>query len=169
MFISYRSLEFEPASHLAQALFRAGIPTWTDTCQGIRGSEDWPIVLQKALDTCSAMGVLLSPSYAQAAYMRRDLAPLLFDDDDKESAQRKRASVVEPAQRSDKAQRKATTKRTEDGQPVHSFRTQLMDLATICRNRIQPKIAGTEPFEQLTRLTPLQQRAFDLLQVTCRL
>jgi len=102
-------------------------------------------------------------------HMRRDLAPLLFDDDDKDAAQRKRSSIVEPAQRSDKAQRKAATKRTEDGQPVHSFRTLIMDLATICKNRIQPKIAGTEPFEQLTRLTPLQQHAFDLLQVSCRL
>ena len=56
-------------------------------------------------------------------HMRRALAPVLFDDDDREAAEARRDSVVAPAQRSAKAQRKAIRKRTDDGLPVHSFQT----------------------------------------------
>src|SRR5205807_6785103 len=56
-------------------------------------------------------------------HMRRALKPLLFDDDDKASAEAARESIVAPAQRSERAQMKARTKRTEGDAPVHSFRT----------------------------------------------
>ena len=98
-------------------------------------------------------------------HMRKALAPLLFDDHDKASGQALRGSVVAPAEPSPKAQRKAQTKRTEEGLPVHSFQTLLADLATIIKNRIQPKIPGVEAFDQVTRATPLQQQALDLLRV----
>lgn len=98
-------------------------------------------------------------------HMRKALAPLLFDDHDKASGQALRGSVVVPAEPSPKAQRKAQTKRTEEGLPVHSFQTLLADLATIIKNRIQPKIPGVEAFDQVTRPTPLQQQALDLLRV----
>ena len=68
-------------------------------------------------------------------------------------------------QPSEKAQRKAHTKRTEEGLPVHSFQTLLSDLATIVKNRIQPKLPGVEAFDQITRPTSLQQQALDLLGV----
>jgi hypothetical protein len=98
-------------------------------------------------------------------HMRKALAPLLFEEDDKESAEALRTSVVAPAQPSPKARRKAQTKQTEDGTPVHSFQTLLADLATIVKNRIQPKLPGAEPFDQITRPTSLQQQALDLLGV----
>lgn len=98
-------------------------------------------------------------------HMRKALAPLLFDDHDKASGQALRGSVVAPAEPSPKAQRKAQTKCTEQGLPVHSFQTLLADLATIIKNRIQPKIPGVEAFDQVTRPTPLQQQALDLLRV----
>jgi hypothetical protein len=98
-------------------------------------------------------------------HMRKALAPLLFDDHDKASGQALRGSVVAPAEPSPKAQRKAQTKRTEEGLPVHSFQTLLADLATIIKNRIQPKIPGVEAFDQVTRPTPPQQQALDLLRV----
>jgi transposase len=98
-------------------------------------------------------------------HMRQVLAPLLFDDDDKASAAAQRASIVAPAQVSEKAQRKARTQRTDEGLPVHSFQTLLADLATIVKNRIQPRLPGAIPFDQITRPTPLQQRALDLLAV----
>lgn len=41
---------------------------------------------------------------------------------------------VLPSKRSEKAQKKAQTHLTETGLPVHSFRTLLEDLATLCRN-----------------------------------
>jgi len=98
-------------------------------------------------------------------HMRKALAPLLFDDEDQHTAKTQRSSVVAPAQRSDSALQKARRKRTEDGYPVHSFRTLLQDLATVCKNRIQPKLPGALPFDKVTLKTPLQQRAFDLLRI----
>ena len=55
------------------------------------------------------------------------------------------------------------TKRTLQGAPVHSFQTLLDDLATIAKNRIQPKLTGAAPFEVITRPTALQRQALDLL------
>ncbi|MFQ5507011.1 MAG: IS1634 family transposase [Planctomycetota bacterium] len=99
-------------------------------------------------------------------HMRLVLAPILFDDDDKASAEAHRASVVRPAQRSVKALKKARTKRTEDDLPVHSFHTLLQDLATLVLDRVQPKPPGLPAFDKVTTPTPLQQRALDLLGVT---
>jgi hypothetical protein len=101
-------------------------------------------------------------------HMRRALAPLLFDDDDRNHARAERRSIVAPAQRSTRAQRKATTKRTDAGEPVHSFQTLLHDLATIAKNRIQPQDSSAPAFDVITRPTPLQQRALDLLGVSLR-
>ena len=102
-------------------------------------------------------------------HMRQRLAPLLFDDDNKPQAQLDRASVVAPARRSASALRKAQTKQTLDGMKVHSFQTLLGDLATIVKNRIQPKDKKIAAFDILTRPTALQQRAFDLLGLILRL
>lgn len=101
-------------------------------------------------------------------HMRQALAPLLFDDDDKVAGEARRASVVAPAQRSARAQRKAQTKQTDEGIPVHSFQTLLDDLATVTKNRVRFVQSNTEA-TLLTTPTPLQQRAFDLLQVPLRL
>lgn len=102
-------------------------------------------------------------------HMRQRLAPLLFDDDDRPQAQAARRSIVAPAQRSAAAKRKALTKQTADGLPVHSFQTLLSDLATIVKNRIQPADKNIPAFDMLTQPTAIQQRAFDLLGVTLRL
>jgi hypothetical protein len=99
-------------------------------------------------------------------HMRKLLAPVLFDDDDKAAGDRLRQSVVAPAQRSPRALRKAATKRCEDGTPVHSFRTLLADLATLAKAQIRPCNFDVEPFTKLSTPTPVQQKAFDLLQVS---
>ncbi len=98
-------------------------------------------------------------------HMRRDLAPILFDDHDRDAAKLQRGSVVEPAQRSPSARAKAHTKRTNDGQSVHSFRSLLADLGSIVRNTCTPTAIDVPSFEKTTRPTPLQQRAFELLGV----
>ena len=100
--------------------------------------------------------------------MRQALAPLLFDDDDKAAGEARRTSVVAPAQRSPQAQRKAQTKQTDEGMPVHSFQTLLDDLATGTKNRVRFVQSNTETI-LVTKPTPLQQRALDLLQVSLRL
>jgi hypothetical protein len=98
-------------------------------------------------------------------HMRQALAPLLFDDDDKATADAQRDSIVAPAKASPGARDKARTLRTPDDPPVHGFQTLIADLATIAENRIRPKLPGAEAFDQITRPTPLQRRAFDLLGV----
>src|SRR6516225_8329857 len=73
------------------------------------------------------------------------------------------SSVVAKAERSASAITKQTTGRTEDGLPVHSFRTLLADLATFTRNTL---VTALDPQHTLTltaRPTPLQQKAQDLL------
>ncbi len=97
-------------------------------------------------------------------HMRRALRPVLFDDDDPEGARARRASVVAKAQRSDSALKKAASKRPEDDMPVHSFRTLLSDLATIARHKVSSEATGMV-FDRVTRPTPVQQRALDLLGV----
>jgi hypothetical protein len=99
-------------------------------------------------------------------HMRRALAPLLFEDHDRPMAERLRRSVVAPAQRSPKALRKARTKRTDEGSPVHSFHTLLEDLASVVKSQIKPKGIQLDPFVKITNPTPLQQKAFDLLGVS---
>ena len=98
-------------------------------------------------------------------HMRQRLAPMLYDDDDKQTADALRASVVAKAERSPAAVTKQTTGRTPDGLPVHSFQTLIADLATITRNTLATAIAPDMPFTITTRPTPIQNKAFDLLGV----
>ncbi len=100
-------------------------------------------------------------------HMRQRLAPMLFDDTDKQAAEALRASVVAQAQRSPAAVSKQTTRLTDDGLPVHSFRSLLADLATIARNTITTAITPDYPLTVVTRPTPIQQKAFDLLGLGC--
>jgi hypothetical protein len=93
--------------------------------------------------------------------MKRDLAPMLFQDDDPDAAAAERSSPVAKAKVSPAARRKATKRRTEDGQPVHSFRTLLLDLANLTRNSV--RFGDARPTTVLSRPTPTQTRAFSLL------
>ena len=96
--------------------------------------------------------------------MRRALAPLLFEDADPAAGEALRSSIVAPAQRSPQAKQKARTKRTAEDTPVHSFHTLLEDLRTIALNTIK---IGEITVDRITLPTPLQQKAFDLLKVSC--
>ena len=98
-------------------------------------------------------------------HMRQRLAPLLFEDDDREAARRQRTTPVEKAQASPSARRKAQAKVTPDGLPVHSFRTLIDDLASVVVNVIRLPGAGTERATIVTQRTRLQNRAFELLEV----
>ncbi len=98
-------------------------------------------------------------------HMRRRLAPMLFEDDDREGARARRSSPVEPAGVSDSAKAKASDKRTPDGLPVHSFRTLLADLSGVVLNRVRLPGRGDSLLSVVTRPTPVQERAFELLGV----
>ena len=122
-------------------------------------------VFHRTADRVRAHVLVCMLAYYVEWHMRQQLRPMLFDDEEPEAAEARRASVVVPARRSDSAVYKARNRRTAGGDPVHSFRTLLRDLATVCRNTVAPQVPGAEPFDVVTRPTPLQQKAFRLLGV----
>ena len=98
-------------------------------------------------------------------HMRRALAPLLFDDEELD-ANRWTRDPVEPAEPSPSAKRKKTQRKTPDGLAVHSFKTLLEALGARCRNRCRTRTERTQyHFHRHTELTPLQARAFELLEL----
>jgi hypothetical protein len=107
-------------------------------------------------------------AYYVTWHMQTQLAPILFKDDDPAAGRALRPSPVAPARRSPPALAKITTKVTADGSPVHSLRSLLADLGTICANRIQPA-ASLPAFTLITTPTPVQRRAFELLALSHRL
>ena len=124
-------------------------------------------VYHRLEDRVRAHVFLCMLAYYLEWHMRQKLAPMLFDDTDKEAAEAQRRSVVAQAQRSKSATKKQTTGLTEDGLPVHSFHSLLADLATLARNTITTAITPHYPLTVLTRPTPVQQKAFDLLSIKC--
>ena len=101
-------------------------------------------------------------------HMRRKLAPVLFDDHDRAAGEQLRESVVQPAQRSPAANRKAASKRTDDDLPVHSFRGLMSELGTLVLNEMQLAEGGAT-FPLPTLPTPVQKRCFELLEVSPRM
>ena len=101
-------------------------------------------------------------------HMQQAWAPMTFTDELPPG--RKGKSPVSPAQRSPAAEEKALTKRRPDGQPVHSFRTLLGELATLSKNHVRPVGADdTAAFELNTLPTPLQREALERLGLSGRL
>ena len=90
--------------------------------------------------------------------------PILFDDHDRAGAEARRSSPVAKASVSEAAKRKARTKRTDDGLPVHSFRSLIADLATLTRNQV--RFGNGQTATILATPTQTQNRAFRLLGIT---
>jgi len=91
-------------------------------------------------------------------HLRRAWAPLTFTDEDRPQP----ADPVAPAKRSDAATTKASTQTTAEGHPAMSFRSLLDHLATLTRNDVRYG-TGTPTIPTLAEPTPLQRRAFDLI------
>jgi hypothetical protein len=108
-------------------------------------------------------------SYYISWHMQARLAPVLFTDDDKQTAQAARPSPVAPAARSPQALAKAATKHTPGDLPIHSFSSLLADLGTICLNTIAPADPALPGFRLVTTPTQLQRQTLDLLGVSHRL
>ncbi len=102
-------------------------------------------------------------AYYLVWHMRKALAPLLFEDHDKENAGKARSSPVAPAKVSTAAKAKAASRKTADGLPVHSFRTLLQDLATLTRNTV--RMGNAPQAIMLASPTPIQQEVFAKLEV----
>src|SRR6266480_3625080 len=98
-------------------------------------------------------------------HMRQALAPILFGDEELDQ-DRQRRDPVAPAEPSVSVKRKKAVRVTEDGLAVQSFDTLLKILGTRCRNLCKVKAASSDSsFFQLTEPTPLQSRAFQLLDL----
>ena len=98
-------------------------------------------------------------------HMRQVLKPILFDDHDSAAAEAARTSIVAKAERSTAGERKVATKRTDDGLPIHSFRSLIADLATVTRNTMTISKVEDATFVLYPKLTATQQRAFEILAV----
>ena len=120
-------------------------------------------------DRVRAHVLLCMLAYYVEWHMRRTLAPILFDDHDRDGAEQRRRSVVAPARRSQAADAKAGRKRTDDDLPVHSFSTLLADLGTMTANTVRADARDGDTFTLQTRPTPVQERCFQLLGVTPQL
>jgi transposase len=101
-------------------------------------------------------------AYYVVWHMRKALAPLLFEDHDRDGAAKGRSSPVAPAKVSPAAKAKAASRQTAAG-PVHSFRTLLQDLATLTRNTV--RLGDAPPAIMLASPTPIQQQVFARLEV----
>jgi transposase len=98
-------------------------------------------------------------------HMREMLKPMLFDDEFIEQAQATRASPVNKALRSDHAKAKDACKHSDDGTPLHSFRTLLQDLGTVAYNVTSTSLNPNAKIAITTRPSPLQAKAFRLLNI----
>ncbi len=115
-------------------------------------------------DRIRAHVFLCMMAYYVEWHMRRKLAPILFDDHQRAEAEGERKSIVAPAPRSKVAARKEQRKRTDDDEPVHSFRTLLEDLGTLAKNRVRVR-GSSEAFYVMTQPTAVQTRALAILGV----
>jgi Transposase DDE domain len=96
-------------------------------------------------------------AYYLTWHLKAAWKPLLFTDEHRPTS----PDPVAKAVRSTSAQQKAQSKRTSSGQPAHSYRTLLAELATQTRNTT--RLHGhTATFEKLTQPTPLQADALQL-------
>jgi transposase len=97
--------------------------------------------------------------------LRRDLAHVLFQDEELDDARWTRDPVAK-AEASQSARDKKKTKTTQDGWPVHSWQTLLADMATRTQNQCRAgEGKNTIRFELLAEPTPFQKHVFGLAGV----
>jgi hypothetical protein len=98
-------------------------------------------------------------AYYLTWHLRGAWSPLLFNDEEPSPS----PDPVAKATRSPAALRKAQTKRTATGQPLHSHKSLLAELATLTRNTIRlPGTAAT--FHRLAEPNAIQAQALELAQ-----
>lgn len=97
--------------------------------------------------------------------LRRDLAPVLFQDEELDEMRWTRDPVAK-AEASQSAKDKKKNKMTEDGWPVHSWQTLLAQMATRTQNQCRAgEGKNTIRFELLAEPTPFQRHVFGLAGV----
>jgi hypothetical protein len=98
-------------------------------------------------------------------HMQHALKELLFNDEALEIQKEQRPSPVGKTERSESAKRKSANKKTPQGLPVQSFNTLLKELGSLSKSTCKANIAGAPTFEKISLPTPLQLRAFELLNL----
>jgi transposase len=98
-------------------------------------------------------------AYYLTWHLKGAWAPLLFKDEQPPTS----IDPVAKATRSAAAKRKAQTKRTTTGEPCHSYKSLLSELATLTRNTIRLAHADAT-FQKLAQPTHLQTHALDLIE-----
>ncbi len=97
-------------------------------------------------------------------HMNRRLAPILFEDHDRQAARQERNSPVAKATVSDAAKDKPASKTTTDGLPVYSLHALLTDLAAVAIGEFRlPTTSDT--IRRTCECTPVQEKAFKLLDL----
>jgi hypothetical protein len=110
-------------------------------------------------DRVKAHVFLCMLAYYLEWHLRQAWAELTFTDESPTPS----PDPVAKASRSPEAERKARTKRTTGGEPCHSFRDLIADLARRTQNTV--RIPGSAAaFTQLSEPTPLQARALELIR-----
>ena len=104
-------------------------------------------------------------AYYLECHLGKRLAPLLFEDGDREGATAQRKTPVQKAEVSERAKRKSATRTTETGLPAHSLRTMLQDLGNLTCNEATLPGQPNHPFTIIAKPTPLQAEAFQRLGV----
>jgi transposase len=111
-------------------------------------------------DRVRAHVFLCTLAYYLEWHLRRGWAELTFEDEQPPLT----VDPVAKAERSPEAKRKARQKRTAAGEPCHSFRTLLSELALIARTT--NRINGTQAtFTKIAKANKLQRRALELAGV----
>jgi transposase len=164
-------------------VIRTSVPAQTASAEQTVGHYKTLAVVERAFRSMKSVDLKVRPIHHRLAervrahiflcmlayyvewHMRQALAPILFDDHDPDAASAQRPSIVAPAQRSADALQKASSRKSSDGFPIHSFQTLLADLATLTQNTV---VMNQTSMQMYTTPTPLQQRAFDLLGVPSR-
>jgi transposase len=95
-------------------------------------------------------------------HMRRELAPLLFDDEETEL--KKSRNPVSPAMPSESATKKKRKRENSEGYPVHSFGTLLNEMGTRCLNTVRfTKEKAASHSVCYTEPTAFQAKVYELL------
>ena len=96
-------------------------------------------------------------------HLRQKLAPLLYEEQDRAAAERRRDTPATEAKR--------RTRQTAAGDTLLDFRGLLGELGTLQRNRVRFQVPGESEHPEVRLLTepsPLQRRVFELLQLRQR-
>jgi hypothetical protein len=104
-------------------------------------------------------------AYQVECHIRQRLAPILYAEHDKASAETQRSSIVAPLEDSPATKRKRTRHRTDQGTALTSFRDLLRHLASLTLNTVTTPINPNDRLTLTATPTDLQTKAFELLGV----